>query len=227
MRKNLWLIFFLLTVVFMDAAYAGQAMTDVTMQVKGDASVIKNDVARAREEAVQNALEKAIMQAAAKILLDKIEDEKFQALKSILIGKADRYVKNYRIISELRKHDDYSVYVNVLVALAPIRDDLLQMDILQDQGEKEIVSVALSLKGVKKYSDFALLKTFLQSHPKIVKSIYPCRLEWQQVHCDLVIAGSVRNLLAELDETERYSVAVPQKNQDVVEINLQIKEEVR
>ncbi len=137
-------------------------------------------MARAREEAVKNALEKAIMQAAAKILLDKFEDEKFQAVKSIMIGKADRYIKNYRMISENRQHDEYTANVNVVVALAPVRDDLLQMGVLQDQGEKEGVSVSLSLKGMKKYSDFAHLKTFLQNRPKIVKSVYPCRLEWQQ-----------------------------------------------
>ncbi|MEN6468701.1 MAG: flagellar assembly protein T N-terminal domain-containing protein [Smithella sp.] len=226
MRKNLLLMFLLLTGFFYGSAYAGQGLNDWTIQVEGGAAVIKNDVALAREEAIRNSLEKAIMQAAAQILLNQFENEKFQAVKSIMIDKADRYVKNYRIISENRQHDDYAVKVNVVVALAAVREDLLQMGVLRGQGDKESVTVALLLKGVKKYSDFDRLKTFLQNRPKIVESIYPCRLEWEQVHFDLVV-GSVRDLAAELEKTGRYLVAAPRKNQDGVEITLQLKEEER
>ena len=224
MRKNLLLMFLLLMGLFCDSVYAGQGLTDWTIQVEGGASLIKNDVAVAREEAVKNSLEKAIMQAAAKILSNQFENEKFQAVKSIMIDKTDRYVKNYRMISENRQHDDYTVKVNVVVALSLVREDLQQMGVLQGPGDQEIVPVALSLKGVKKYSDFARLKTFLQNRPKIVKSIYPCRLEGEQVHFDLVVV-SIRNLAAELEKTGRYSVVAPRKNQDGVEINLQVKEE--
>ena len=227
MKKKLLLIFILLICIFLNSAYAAQTTTDLTLQVDGLAPVVKNDVARAREEAVKNALEKAIMQAAAKILLDKFEDEKFQAVKSIMVGKVDRYIKNYRMISENRQHDEYTANVHVVVALAPVRDDLLQMGILQEQGEKEGVSVSLSLKGMKKYSDFDYLKTFLQNRPKIVKSVYPCSLEWQQAHCNLVLAADVQNLLSELEISGKYSLEALKKNQDIVEIILYVKEEVR
>jgi hypothetical protein len=227
MRKKLLLMFLLPICLFQHPAYAVQATTDLTLQVEGRAPVVQNDEARAREEAVKNALEKAIIQAAAKILSDKFEDEKFQAVKSIMIDKADRYIKNYRIISENRQHDEYTANVHVAVALAPVRDDLLQMDVLQGQKGKEGVSVSLSLKGMKKYSDFAHLKTFLQGRPKIVQSVYPCRLEWQQAHCDLVLAGEVQNLVAELEKSGKYSMKTLKKNQNVVEINLQVKEEAQ
>ena len=68
MKKNLLLIFILLIVLFNGSACAGQVLPDTNFLVEGSAPVIKNDEARAREEAVGNALEKAIMQAAAKIL---------------------------------------------------------------------------------------------------------------------------------------------------------------
>ncbi len=224
MKKNLLLMFLLLTGLFCPRAYAGQGLTDWALQVEGVASLIKNDVAVAREEAIKHSLEKAIMQAAAKILSNQVENEKFQAVKSILIDKTDRYVKNYRMISENRQRDDYTVKVNVVVALALVREDLLQMGVLQGSRDQESVPATLSLKGVKKYSDFARIKTFLQNRPKIVKSIYPCRLEGEQVHFDLVVV-SVKNLAAELEKTERYSVLTPGKNQDGVEIYLQVKEE--
>jgi hypothetical protein len=98
---------------------------------------------------------------------------------------------------------------------------------LQDQGEKEGVSVSLSLRGMKKYSDFARLKTFLQNLPKIVKSAYPCCLEWQRADFDLIMIGSVQSLVAELEKSGRYSLESLKKNRNVVEIHLQVKEEVQ
>jgi hypothetical protein len=227
MRKNLSLMLLLLMGLFYSSAYAGQATTDLTLQVEGRAPVVKNDVALAREEAVKNALEKAIMQAVSKILSDKVEDEKFQAVKSVMIGKADHYIKNYRIISQNTQRNEYTAAVHVVVALVPVMDDLLQIGVLQDHEEKEGVSVSLSLRGMKKYSDFAHLKTFLQNRPKIVKSAYPCCLEWQRADFDLIIIGSVQSLVAELEKSGRYSLESLKKNKNVVEIHLQVKEEVQ
>ena len=224
MRKNLTLLLLAVMCILADMAYAVQPLTDLNLQVEGTAQIIKNDIAGAREAAVKNALERAIMQAAAKILSDKYEDEKFQALKSILMSKADRYIKNYRIVSENTQPSDYAATLAVVVDLSFVRDDLMAMGIYQDQGNKSNLRVSLSVKGVKKYSDFSRLKLFLQSRSKIVQSIYPCRLEWQQVHFNLVVAGDVKDLVAELEKAGKYSLETIQRNQDIVEINLQVKE---
>ena len=58
MRKKLLLMFLLPICLFQHPAYAVQATTDLTLQVEGRAPVVQNDEARAREEAVKNALEK-------------------------------------------------------------------------------------------------------------------------------------------------------------------------
>lgn len=228
MKNNLFIIPLILWIcIFHHSAYASQVSTDLTLQVEGRAPIIKNDEARAREEAVKNALEKAILQATAKILLDKYEDEKFQAVKSIVVSKVDRYVKNYRMISETRLNDEYTANVHAVIALAPVRDDLQQMGILQDQSGKERVSVSLSLAGMKKYSDFDRIRIFLQSRSRTIKSIYPCRLEWQHVSFNLVVDGEVQNLITEFEKTGRYTIDSVNKNRNVVEINLRVKEELR
>jgi hypothetical protein len=227
MEKRLTLIFLLFICLCVDSAYARQTLTDLTIQADGNAPVVKNDVAAAREKAVKNALERAIMQAMTGCLPDKFDDEKFQAVKSIMTGGVERYVKNYRMISERTEQEVCTVSLNVVMAAALVRNDLLQMGFLQEQGKKEGASVALSLKGMKKYSDFAGVKAFLQGHSEMVKSFYPCRLGWQQAHFDLMVAGSLQSFLVELENSGRYAVETRHKNQDIVEIYLQVKEEVR
>lgn len=226
MKATLFMIAFLICVSGY-AAYAEQLSRDLVLQVEGHAPVVKNDEARARDEAVKNALEKAILQASAKILLDKYEDEKFQAMKSIMIGKVDRYIKNYRIVSEIRQHDEYTTNVHAVVALLPVQEDLMQMGILQDHREKELISVSLFLTGMKKYSDFDRIRTFLQSRSRTVKNIYPCRLEWQRVSFNLRLDGDVQYLIAEFEKTGKYTIDSVNKNQNEVEINLRVKEESR
>jgi hypothetical protein len=225
MKNYLMVLLLLLTGAFSQVVEAGEVSTDLNFQVDGKATILKNDVAQAREEAVKNALEKAILQTAAKLLADKYEDEKFQSVKSILIGKADLYVKNYRIISETSHQDDYTASVNVMVAQAFVRNDLILMGLLQNSETPVQTSVSVVLKGMKKSSDFTRLKQFLHSRTIIVKSVFPCTMEWQQAQCDLLIAGEMQTLISELERSGRYVVDVPGKKQEGFELNLRMKEE--
>ncbi len=229
MKKTLTalLLLILLTGILYHGVWAAEVWTDLNLQVDGKAVVLKNDVARAREQAVKDALEKAILQTAAMLLADKYEDEKFQAVKSILTGKADQYVKNYRITSEKSEQDEYVASVNVMVAQASVRNDLIQMGLLKHSEAAANTSVSVVLKGVKKYSDFTRLRNFLQSRTQIVKSVYPCSLEWQQARCDLIVTGDVQTLASDLERSGRYVVEAPGKKQDGFEIYLRMKEETK
>lgn len=229
MKKNLTALCLLLLLagIFGHTACTAEVWTDLNLQVDGKAAVVKNDVARAREEAVKNALEKAILQTAAQLLADRYEDEKFQAMKSILIGKADQYIKNYRITSEKSEQDEYGASVSVLVAQSSVRNDLIQMGLLKPSETAAPTSVSVVLKGVKKYADFTRLRNFLQSRTQIVKSVYPCSLEWQQARCELIVTGDVQTLSSDLARSGRYIVETTGKTQDGHEILLRMKEEIK
>lgn len=224
MRKNLLPIIILLAVICADFAFAGSSGMELNMQVEGNAPVINNDEAGARDAAVKNALANAILRAADRILTEKYENEKFKSVKSNLIGKADRYVKSYRLTSETRQLDSYNISLNVVMALTPLRDDLWQMGVVRDQGGKDLNEVVLSFYDVPKYSDFLSLKIFLQKYPKIVKSIYPCQLEWRKVSFNLIV-GSMRDLAGELEKTGRYLVEIQRENKGVAKIILRVKKE--
>lgn len=223
MRQKTLLILLLMIGLFCFSVYAGEA-TDLILQVKGRARVVDNDVTRARDEAVKNASENAIMQAVSKILPDKGKDEKLQAVKSIMLERADRYIKRYRTLSESMHQDEYAADVYVVVALPVVRQDLSAMGFLQDPGEKEGRHISLSVKGMKEQSDFAFLKDFLQNHPQMVKSFYPLRMEWQRADFDLILTGPVQNLMVELEKSGRYSIELSEKNNRFSEISLQVKE---
>ena len=146
-------------------------------------------------------------------------------MKSVLIGKADQYVKNYRIVSEWNTQDEYVVSVNLMIIQGAVREELIHMGIIAGAEKPKGQSVSVNLQGIKKYSDFIRLKSFLQSQTKTVKSVYPCVLESRKAACELVVVGDVKNLVAELEKDGRYEVELNAQNSNTFSINLRQRED--
>ena len=200
---------------------------DLALMVEGRAQVTKEDEALARSEAVKDALENALMRALQRILPDKESSDKFNTLKTALSGKVDRYIGNYRIVSESRQQEFYEVEAQVLVLDKLLEDDLVQMGLVSEQQAQQGTPIFLSVDGVEKYADFVRLRNFLQSMPKIVKSPYPCRLGWQRADFELVVLAEVQSLLARIEQSGLYTVQELDYSGDVVRITLRMHREVQ
>jgi hypothetical protein len=227
MRKCLFLSFFVLTLFSSVCVYALGDSDILSLDVEGSADISQNDVARAREEAIHDALENAILEATAKLMSIPVDDERFQPVKSVIIDEPDKYVNNYKIVAEVKNTSSYEVNVHVVVNMSNLKNDLNKMGFLQiAQMEKTSPIVLLNVKGLRKYSDFLRLKEFLRSRTKIVKNIYPCRFEWQQAHFELEIIGDTQSLAGELIQTGRYALGFGKTGKNQIEITcLQKKEE--
>lgn len=207
MRKFLFIAFLSLTILLSVCVYAQENSAILSLDVEGIADINRNDVARAREEAVQNAIENAILKATAQLMSISVSDDKFQPVKSVIIDEPDKYVNNYKILTEMKKPDSYQVIVHVAVNLINLKNDLSKMGFMQVvQTVKTSPIILINVKGLKKYTDFLFLKDFLQNRKKIVKKIYPCRFEWQQAHFEVEIMGDAQSLIDELTQTGRYTL---------------------
>ena len=207
MRKFLFISSLVLTLCLSVCVYAQDNSAILSLNVVGSAAISRNDTARAREEAIQDAIDNAILKATAKLMSIPVNDDRFQPVKSIIIDEPDKYVNNYKIVAEMKKPASYEVNVHVVVNLVNLKNDLSKMGFLQlVQTEKTSPIVLLDVKGLKKYSDFLRLKEFLQSRTKIVKNIYPRRFEWQQAHFEIEISGDAQSLVDELTQTGRYAL---------------------
>jgi hypothetical protein len=227
MRKYLFISIFILTMFLPVCVYAQNDSAIFSLDIIGNADIKQNDVARAREEAIQDAIEKAILRATSKLMSIPVNDDRFQPVKSIIIDEPDKYINNYKIITEMKKPASYQVNVHVVVDLLSLKNDLNKMGFLQiAQTEKTSPIVLLDVKGLKKYSDFSHLKDFLQSRTKIVRNIFPCRLEWQQAHFEIEIIGDAQSLVDELTKTGRYALNYGKQGKNQIELTcLQKKEE--
>jgi hypothetical protein len=193
----------------------------LNLEVEGNADINQNDVASAREGAIQNALQKAILESASVMLSLPIKDEKLQSVKNEIIAQPDKYINNYKITAESKKSEIYSVTLNVTIASIDLKRDLAKMGFFQiSRQDRNNIIVSIDVKGLKKYSDFSYLKEFLKKQAKIVKNIYPRFFEWQQVHLDLEIYGTTQVLADELAKTGRYLLGTNEINKNRLELNL-------
>lgn len=226
MRKFLFILFFSLTILLSVCVYAQVNSAILSLDVEGSADIGRNDVARAREEAIQNAIENAILKATAQLMSISVKDDRFQPVKSVIIDEPDKYVNNYKVVTEMKKQDSYQVNVHVTVNLVNLKNDLSKMGFMQVvQTVKTSPIVFINVKGLKKYTDFLLLKDFLQSRKKIVKNIYLCRLEWQQAHFEVEILGDVQPLIDELTQTGRYALDSGKTGNNQIEMTCLKKKE--
>ncbi|MGV8058686.1 MAG: hypothetical protein AB2L12_11775 [Smithellaceae bacterium] len=199
-----------------------QGNADVlNLAVEGNAAINQNDVASARDGAIQEALQRAIQEAASVLLSVSVKDKKFLPVKNKIIKQQDRYINNYKITAEGQRGGTYFATVNVVVALSDLKNDLAKMGFRQISGEeKTYISISLEVKGLKKYSDFTYLKEFLKKRAKIVKSVHSRSFEWQQAHLKLEISGTAQALATELARTGRYILDTEKIEKNQIAISL-------
>ena len=191
----------------------------LSLNVQGTAQIKRSDVAIAREEAIQDALEKAILEAASKILSIPAKDENFQLVKSVLLNEPDKYVHYYKITEENRQPQTFIVNVNVVVSFLVLKNDLNKMGFLNaPQMGKNNVKVFLNVNDLKKYSEYVRIKEFLQSRTKLIKNIYPSHFEWQHAHFEIEIYGNVQSLANDLEENGGCTVEIKQTEHDKIEM---------
>lgn len=224
--RQCWFVIILGLLIFYGSPGAAQSSTTfLNLEVEGNAAIRHDDIAGARDEAIRNAGQKAVWEAASALLLIPVENKKFLPVKKEIAERQDKYINNYKIVSESRQPERYSVILHLAVALADLKSDLSRMGFLQiSETEKTSAAVSLCARGLKKYSDFQDLKEFLKKRTRIVKNIYLRCFEWQQVYLELEISGPIQELIAELSRTERYILSTEQVNKNQITITLLPKE---
>jgi hypothetical protein len=224
-RYPLLLIFFI--IYFLNTSAFAQSNAGVlNFDAKGSAP-INQDITQAREKAIQDGLQKAVMAAVESIAGISVKDEKFQSITETIAEQYEAYVNNYKITGEKQEPESFTVNINVAVAMVSLKNDLNNMGVNQStrsKGNKSIIT--LNIKGLNKYEDFSYLKQFLQSHNLMVKNIYPGIFEWKQVRFEVEILVPVQTMINELARTGRYALETKRiENRQIEMTCLQIERE--
>jgi len=108
---------------FSQQAAPGQSEKQVV--ATGIGSIVQNDIAHARDDAVQDALRRSIEQSLGMLVESETLVKNFQVIDDNIMSKTRGYVQDYEIVRE-RKRDQYlyEVTLRATVRMADIEDDL-------------------------------------------------------------------------------------------------------
>ncbi|MDZ7288343.1 MAG: hypothetical protein ONB44_00215 [candidate division KSB1 bacterium] len=119
------------------------APASAEITVIGVGTILANDVAAARDQAIDDAMRKAVQQALGTYIKSETLVENFQLVDDRILAWSAGYVKKYDILSEGKKVDTYEVQMRATVNLSDLRtDDEALAALLEKENPRVMVMIA-------------------------------------------------------------------------------------
>jgi Flagellar assembly protein T, N-terminal domain len=138
-RIGVWVVLLLLSGSF--HAFAQQTQT---ITAEGVGAVMGNDRAIARDQAIQDALRKAVEQAVGTMVSSETMVQNFQTLSDKIYTQTQGYIQNYRVLSETPGPNVHQVTIQATVAMGDLEKDLQALGFLLGQVGKPRIMILVA-----------------------------------------------------------------------------------
>ena len=214
-------IFFLFAVmIFCPSLSPGEerGRTQV-FETEGIAAVIGSDLARARDGAVRDALQKAVTGATGQWLTSQDAERKYEILRERIYDRADEYTQDFRILFEISDQDIYSVTVRATVFSDRIRKDLQELALINPPVQNPSVTrIFLTIRGIRTYSDYVRLRGMLKERIPGIREAVPREASWGSARFDIAAEGTVAVVAERL--REKLGADIQHQGDRFLELNL-------
>lgn len=113
------------------AAWSDRALAQTQTVVAEGMAGVQGDPAIARDNAIQDALRKAVEQAVGTMVASETLVENFQVVKDNIYNKSTGYIKEYKIVKESPGKDLHTVTISAVVGTGDLKNDLGALGLLQ------------------------------------------------------------------------------------------------
>ncbi|MBI2951107.1 hypothetical protein HYY27_03385 [bacterium] len=115
-----------------------------TVQTDGMAPVVAENVVNARDNAIQDALRKAVEQVAGTMIASETLVQNSQLLSDNIWSKSSGFVERYALVKEGRSADGmYTVSVSALVKKGPLEESIAALHLLIEQMRSPRIAVLM------------------------------------------------------------------------------------
>jgi len=180
----------------------------LTADVEGTAVVRNNDLARARDEAVRDALQNAVDKAEAQLPGRGIKNKPKRF-------SAEKYVRSYRILSENQAGFIYKVNVNAVVDAALLSDDTYARTAKQPPKK-----ITLSVRGITHYADYGRIKDYLDMQVRHCGRLSPKAIAWHRADFELDVCEPTEIFADALGRRAPVAMNIGLVAADAVEVEL-------
>jgi hypothetical protein len=112
-------------------AWSDHALAQTQTVVAEGMAGVQGDPAIARDNAIQDALRKAVEQAVGTMVASETLVENFQVVKDNIYNKSTGYIKEYKIVKESPGKDLHTVTISAVVGTGDLKNDLGALGLMQ------------------------------------------------------------------------------------------------
>jgi cardiolipin synthase (CMP-forming) len=191
----------------------------VVFETEGIAAVIGFDLARARDAAIQDALQKAVAKAVEKWLTPQRTEQNFTLLKVRIYDRAEEFTQDYRILFEISDPDIYSVTVRATVFSDSIRKELQDSGLIKTTVQNPFVTrMILTVRGIRTYGEFSRLRILLKEKIPGIREVVPREAAWGIARFDISGEGTIATMAERL--REKLAIKILYQDDQTLELHL-------
>jgi hypothetical protein len=155
-------------------AFAEPATSDKAVVVTGTGKLQGNDIEGSRTQAVANGLIGAVDRAVSDLMTVSERVQRFQAVDKVLFSAPERFVLNYKILTEAAIGKNYRVLMDVTLSMSALQNALAdttntQGKTVEPKPSNEVRSVTLVVDGARQLSNFVNFRNMLKSIPTVLE----------------------------------------------------------
>ncbi|MDP1990937.1 MAG: flagellar assembly protein T N-terminal domain-containing protein [Syntrophales bacterium] len=217
---TVFIVFLFTIMVFYPSLSPGEERERTqVLETEGIAVVIGSDLARARDGAIRDALQKAVMGATGQWLTPQDAERKYEILRERIYDRAEEYTQDFRILFEISDQDIYSVTVRATVFSDRIRKDLQELALINPPVQNPSVTrIFLTIRGIRTYSAYVRLRGMLKESISGIRGAVPREASWGSARFDIAVEGTAAALAERLRET--LAADIQHQSDQFLELNL-------
>lgn len=134
------------------------------LNVLGSATVSKNNMARSKQAAVKDALNTAVGMVVLEMLTEETAASRFQLINKHILAHPDRYIQNYRVLTDSVAGDVIRALVQVDVSVYRLNQDLLSSAVVDTDTKVPQTRFMVVVEGTGGHiASFVRLRTKITS----------------------------------------------------------------
>jgi len=133
---------------FSGMAWSQQSEQTATLEVIGRGKIYRDNVAKARDEAIADGLWSAVEQGVGLLISSEAVVDHFQLLSDRVYSQAEEFIHDYKVLTESKSGLHYRLVVQVTLLMGALRDKLQEIGILIMHKEMPSVLFLLSEQNI-------------------------------------------------------------------------------
>lgn len=127
-------------------AWAAEETKDIIAE--GVGAVVAGNQAKARDEALRDAMRKSVEQAVGTLISSETIVENFQLLSDRIYTRTSGYIHSYQVVSEGAEGELFRIRIRAQVALGQVKDDLAAIGLLLEAKHMPRMMVMIAEQNI-------------------------------------------------------------------------------